>query len=279
MEETYHWITDYLIHNAFRLSVFQNEIDMERETLMNWLDLPSVMSVVSEAQVLSIRDLFYAKASSCLDSASSIAVMDVKQFHLGKCASILKGISLLYQNAEVFQKQDNTSWIALCEKAMALSCNARDDCISVSQLWVLLSFPLLKSAAEYVERTEQLKERVRAGTQLRLMLTRQLLLYLPFPSLRELHDGETVRALQEEVETITINTVDESVSQAEVMGLFLSCYVNAHMEIPPSCADATLSLVIRYLDSSARKLTKASEDVLSYLIQSASVRLRAFPHV
>ena len=50
------------------------------------------------------------------------------------------------------------------------------------------------------------------------------------------------------------------------------------MEIPPSCADATLSLVIRYLDSSARKLTKASEDVLSYLIQSASVRLRAFPH-
>ena len=104
---------------------------------------------------------------------------------------------------------------------MALSCNARDDCISVSQLWVLLSFPLLKSAAECVERTEQLKERVRAGTQLRLMLTRQLLLYLPFPSLRELHDGETVRALQEEVETITINTVDESVSQAEVMGPFL----------------------------------------------------------
>ena len=80
------------------------------------------------------------------------------------------------------------------------------------------------------------------------------------------------------METITINTVDESVSQVEVMGLFLSCYVNAHMEIPPSCADATLSLVIRYLDSSARKLTKASEDVLSYLIQSASVRLRAFPH-
>ena len=92
-------------------------------------------------------------------------------------------------------------------------------------------------------------------------------------------DGGFLRSLQETVNTMAVNTVDESVSQVEVMGMLIATYVKGCAEIPPSCAEATLQLLVQDLNSSARKLTKQSEDVLSLVIRSASVASTASYHL
>lgn len=216
---------------------------------------------------------------------------------------------------------------------MRLSCSARDDCISLSQLWVLLSlFPQAgsPSTAAFVGELARLVERVHAGSQLRLMLYRQLLIHFSLADLLPLsssilqitpttissneqtinssdqmtttthtssdqmtttthtssdqmttaqQDGGFLRSLQETVSTMAVNTVDESVSQVEVMGMLVATYVKGCAEIPPSCAEATLQLLVQDLNSSARKLTKQSEDVLSLVIRSASVASVASYHL
>lgn len=306
---------------------------MERETLMNWIDLPSILPVLSAEQISSVDSLFYQKACSYVEGAAATTVMDVRQHRIGKCASIVKGIAILYQNSPALHQRDVRPWIALCENAMRLSCSARDDCISLSQLWVLLSlFPQAgsPSTAAFVGELARLVERVHAGSQLRLMLYRQLLIHFSLADLLPLsssilqitpttissneqtinssdqmtttthtssdqmtttthtssdqmttaqQDGGFLRSLQETVSTMAVNTVDESVSQVEVMGMLVATYVKGCAEIPPSCAEATLQLLVQDLNSSARKLTKQSEDVLSLVIRSASVASVASYHL
>ena len=309
--ETYRWITDYLLQHQFQFPGCNEEEPMERETLMNWIDLPSIFPVLSAEQISSVDSLFYQKA--CFYVAAT-TVMDVRQHRINKCASIVKGIAILYQNSPALHQRDVRPWIALCENAMRLSCSARDDCISLSQLWVLLSlFPQAgsPSTAAFVGELARLVERVHAGSQLRLMLYRQLLIHFSLADLLPLsssilqitpttissneqtinssdqmtttthtssdqmitaqQDGGFLRSLQETVSTMAVNTVDESVSQVEVMGMLVATYVKGCAEIPPSCAEATLQLLVQDLNSSARKLTKQSEDVLSLVIRSASV--------
>ena len=317
---------------------------MERETLMNWIDLPSILPVLSAEQISSVDSLFYQKACFYVEGAEATTVMDVRQHRIGKCASIVKGIAILYQNSPALYQRDVRPWIALCENAMRLSCSARDDCISLSQLWVLLSLSPQAgspSTAAFVGELARLVERVYAGSQLRLMLYRQLLIHfsladlLPLsPSVLQItpttissneqtinssdqmtttthtssdqmtttthtssdqmittthtssdqmttaqQDGGFLRSLQETVSTMAVNTVDESVSQVEVMGMLVATYVKECAEIPPSCAEATLQLLVQDLNSSARKLTKQSEDVLSLVIRSASVASTASYHL
>ena len=305
---------------------------MERETLMNWIDLPSILPVLSAEQISSVDSLFYQKACFYVEGAEATTVMDVRQHRIGKCASIVKGIAILYQNSPALYQRDVRPWIALCENAMRLSCSARDDCISLSQLWVLLSlFPQAgsPSTAAFVGELARLVERVHAGSQLRLMLYRQLLIHFSLADLLPLspsvlqtttitssneqtinssdqmtttthtssdqmittthtssdqmttaqQDGGFLRSLQETVSTMAVNTVDESVSQVEVMGMLVATYVKGCAEIPPSCAEATLQLLVQDLNSSARKLTKQSEDVLSLVIRSASVASTASYHL
>lgn len=305
---------------------------MERETLMNWIDLPSILPVLSAEQISSVDSLFYQKACFYVEGAEATTVMDVRQHRIGKCASIVKGIAILYQNSPALYQRDVRPWIALCENAMRLSCSARDDCISLSQLWVLLSlFPQAgsPSTAAFVGELARLVERVYAGSQLRLMLYRQLLIHFSLADLLPLspsvlqtttitssneqtinssdqmtttthtssdqmittthtssdqmttaqQDGGFLRSLQETVSTMAVNTVDESVSQVEVMGMLVATYVKGCAEIPPSCAEATLQLLVQDLNSSARKLTKQSEDVLSLVIRSASVASTASYHL
>lgn len=294
---------------------------MERETLMNWIDLPSILPVLSAEQISSVDSLFYQKACSYVEGAAATTVMDVRQHRIGKCASIVKGIAILYQNSPALYQRDVRPWIALCENAMRLSCSARDDCISLSQLWVLLSLSPQAgspSTAAFVGELARLVERVHAGSQLRLMLYRQLLIHFSLADLLPLspsvlqtttitssneqtinssdqmtttthtssdqmttaqQDGGFLRSLQETVSTMAVNTVDESVSQVEVMGMLVATYVKGCAEIPPSCAEATLQLLVQDLNSSARKLTKQSEDVLSLVIRSASVASTASHHL
>ena len=292
---------------------------MERETLMNWIDLPSILPVLSAEQISSVDSLFYQKACSYVEGAEATTVMDVRQHRIGKCASIVKGIAILYQNSPALYQRDVRPWIALCENAMRLSCSARDDCISLSQLWVLLSLSQQAgspSTAAFVGELARLVERVHAGSQLRLMLYRQLLIHFSLADLLPLspsvlqtttitssnehtssdqmtttthtssdqmttaqQDGGFLRSLQETVSTMAVNTVDESVSQVEVMGMLVATYVKGCAEIPPSCAEATLQLLVQDLNSSARKLTKQSEDVLSLVIRSASVASTASYHL
>ena len=294
---------------------------MERETLMNWIDLPSILPALSAEQISSVDSLFYQKACSYVEGAAATTVMDVRQHRIGKCASIVKGIAILYQNSPALHQRDVWPWIALCENAMRLSCSARDDCISLSQLWVLLSLSPQAgspSTAAFVGELARLVERVHAGSQLRLMLYRQLLIHFSLADLLPLspsvlqtttitssneqtinssdqmtttthtssdqmttaqQDGGFLRSLQETVSTMAVNTVDESVSQVEVMGMLVATYVKGCAEIPPSCAEATLQLLVQDLNSSARKLTKQSEDVLSLVIRSASVASVASYHL
>lgn len=305
---------------------------MERETLMNWIDLPSILPALSAEQISSVDSLFYQKACSYVEGAAATTVMDVRQHRIGKCASIVKGIAILYQNSPALHQRDVWPWIALCENAMRLSCSARDDCISLSQLWVLLSLSPQAgspSTAAFVGELARLVERVHAGSQLRLMLYRQLLIHFSLADLLPLspsvlqtttitssneqtinssdqmtttthtssdqmittthtssdqmttaqQDGGFLRSLQETVSTMAVNTVDESVSQVEVMGMLVATYVKGCAEIPPSCAEATLQLLVQDLNSSARKLTKQSEDVLSLVIRSASVASTASYHL
>ena len=305
---------------------------MERETLMNWIDLPSILPVLSAEQISSVDSLFYQKACFYVEGAEATTVMDVRQHRIGKCASIVKGIAILYQNSPALYQRDVRPWIALCENAMRLSCSARDDCISLSQLWVLLSLSPQAgspSTAVFVGELARLVERVYAGSQLRLMLYRQLLIHFSLADLLPLspsvlqtttitssneqtinssdqmtttthtssdqmittthtssdqmttaqQDGGFLRSLQETVSTMAVNTVDESVSQVEVMGMLVATYVKGCAEIPPSCAEATLQLLVQDLNSSARKLTKQSEDVLSLVIRSASVASTASYHL
>ena len=61
--------------------------------------------------------------------------------------------------------------------------------------------------------------------------------------------------------------------------MLVATYVKGCAEIPPSCAEATLQLLVQDLNSSARKLTKQSEDVLSLVIRSASVASTASYHL
>lgn len=298
--EAYCWITDYLLQHQFQFPGCSDEEPMERDTLMNWIDLPSILPALSVEQISSVNALFYQKASSYVKDADATTVMDVRQHRIGKCASIVKGIAILYQNSPSLLQQDVHPWIALCEEAMHLSCSARDDCISLSHLWVLLSLSQgdSSSAESFVSELVRLIDRVQAGSQLRLMLYRQLLLHFSLADLLPLtislsmspdshtstspstqEDDGFLHSLQEAISTMALNTVDESVSQVEVMGMLVSKYVDAHVEIPPSCAEATLNLLVQYLNSSARKLTKQSEDVLSLLIRSASVVLHPLYHL
>ena len=341
--ETYRWITDYLLQHQFQFPGCNEEEPMERETLMNWIDLPSIFPVLSAEQISSVDSLFYQKACFYVEGAAATTVMDVRQHRINKCASIVKGIAILYQNSPALHQRDVRPWIALCENAMRLSCSARDDCISLSQLWVLLSlFPQAgsPSTAAFVGELARLVERVHAGSQLRLMLYRQLLIHFSLSDLLPLspsvlqtttitssneqtinssdqmtttthtssdqmtttthtssdqmittthtssdqmttaqQDGGFLRSLQETVSTMAVNTVDESVSQVEVMGMLVATYVKGCAEIPPSCAEATLQLLVQDLNSSARKLTKQSEDVLSLVIRSASVASTASYHL
>ena len=319
--EMYRWITDYLLQHQFQFPGCNDEEPMERETLMNWIDLPSILPVLSAEQISSVDSLFYQRACSYVEGAAATTVMDVRQHRINKCASIVKGIAILYQNSPALHQRDVRPWIALCENAMRLSCSARDDCISLSQLWVLLSlFPQAgsPSTAAFVGELARLVERVYAGSQLRLMLYRQLLIHFSLADLLPLspsvlqtttitssneqtinssdqmtttthtssdqmitaqQDGGFLRSLQETVSTMAVNTVDESVSQVEVMGMLVATYVKGCAEIPPSCAEATLQLLVQDLNSSARKLTKQSEDVLSLVIRSASVASTASYHL
>lgn len=320
--EMYRWITDYLLQHQFQFPGCNNEEPMERETLMNWIDLPSILPVLSAEQISSVDSLFYQKACSYVEGAAATTVMDVRQHRINKCASIVKGIAILYQNSPALHQRDVRPWIALCENAMRLSCSARDDCISLSQLWVLLSLSPQAgspSTAAFVGELARLVERVHAGSQLRLMLYRQLLIHFSLADLLPLsssilqitpttissneqtinssdqmtttthtssdqmttaqQDGGFLRSLQETVSTMAVNTVDESVSQVEVMGMLVATYVKGCAEIPPSCAEATLQLLVQDLNSSARKLTKQSEDVLSLVIRSASVASTASYHL
>ena len=331
--EMYRWITDYLLQHQFQFPGCNDEEPMERETLMNWIDLPSILPVLSAEQISSVDSLFYQKACSYVEGAAATTVMDVRQHRINKCASIVKGIAILYQNSPALHQRDVRPWIALCENAMRLSCSARDDCISLSQLWVLLSLSPQAgspSTAAFVGELARLVERVHAGSQLRLMLYRQLLIHFSLADLLPLsssilqitpttissneqtinssdqmtttthtssdqmtttthtssdqmttaqQDGGFLRSLQETVSTMAVNTVDESVSQVEVMGMLVATYVKGCTEIPPSCAEATLQLLVQDLNSSARKLTKQSEDVLSLVIRSASVASTASYHL
>ena len=346
--EAYCWITDYLLQHQFQFPGCSDEEPMERDTLMNWIDLPSILPALSVEQISSVNAFFYQKASSYVKDADATTVMDVRQHRIGKCASIVKGIAILYQNSPSLLQQDVHPWIALCEEAMHLSCSARDDCISLSHLWVLLSLSQgdSSSAESFISELVRLIDRVQAGSQLRLMLYRQLLLHFSLADLLPLtislsmspdshtstspsthlstspsthtstspsthlstsssthsstspsthlstspsthsstspstqEDDGFLHSLQEAISTMALNTVDESVSQVEVMGMLVSKYVDAHVEIPPSCAEATLNLLVQYLNSSARKLTKQSEDVLSLLIRSASVVLHPLYHL
>ena len=315
--EMYRWITDYLLQHQFQFPGCNDEEPMERETLMNWIDLPSILPVLSAEQISSVDSLFYQRACSYVEGAAATTVMDVRQHRINKCASIVKGIAILYQNSPALHQRDVRPWIALCENAMRLSCSARDDCISLSQLWVLLSlFPQAgsPSTAAFVGELARL-----VGSQLRLMLYRQLLIHFSLADLLSLsssilqitpttissneqtinssdqmtttthtssdqmitaqQDGGFLRSLQETVSTMAVNTVDESVSQVEVMGMLVATYVKGCAEIPPSCAEATLQLLVQDLNSSARKLTKQSEDVLSLVIRSASVASTASYHL
>ena len=319
--EMYRWITDYLLQHQFQFPGCNDEEPMERETLMNWIDLPSILPVLSAEQISSVDSLFYQRACSYVEGAAATTVMDVRQHRSGKCASIVKGIVILYQNSPARYQRDVRPWIALCENAMRLSCSARDDCISLSQLWVLLSLSPQAgspSTAAFVGELARLVERVHAGSQLRLMLYRQLLIHFSLADLLPLspsvlqtttitssneqtinssdqmtttthtssdqmitaqQDGGFLRSLQETVSTMAVNTVDESVSQVEVMGMLVATYVKGCAEIPPSCAEATLQLLVQDLNNSARKLTKQSEDVLSLVIRSASVASTASYHL
>ena len=133
--------------------------------------------------------------------------IEYQQQQISLATAILKNCYLHCQNmTSLVSALDRPSWFALVQDVMQTRCVAKEDCVGVSQLWVLFTRFEEASAEKTVLALNILCKEKQMSSQLHILLYRELILQLPFDSLTS-QEGSVMESLLHELcELITTDS-------------------------------------------------------------------------
>lgn len=141
--------------------------------------------------------------------------IEYKQQQISLVTTILKNCYLLCQGCpSVVTEMNYENWYILTMDVAKTLCTTKEDCVGVSQLWLLLT-RLNQSTESTVEALHQFISNAFVSSQLRILLYRELLLQLPFMELVHLED-HAVECIVKDLCTLITTDSDEIVCIMQV---------------------------------------------------------------
>lgn len=141
--------------------------------------------------------------------------IEYKQQQISLVTTILKNCYLLCQGCpSVVTEMHYENWYALTMDVAKTLCTAKEDCVGVSQLWLLLT-RVNQSTENTVEALQKFMSNDYISSQLRILLYRELLLQLPFMELANLKD-HAIEGIVKELCTLITTDSDEIVCIMQV---------------------------------------------------------------